>query len=298
MITAKIFEEIGKISVTHNKDFNGIGSLSTTSIPNMLSWLFDEKYLNEVESNLNITGLITTEAIAEKIQRSDICLIIHSDPFAIANLLIDYQTHKLYKKTPNDIHPTAQIHAKAYIADYNVVIGAHTIVEAQASVLPDSIIGQRCVIRTGAIISSDNFNKFRTLSGTVVGPFSDRKVIIGDDVEVGNNTCIDKGDSETDTIIGDRTKLHNQIQICHGTQIGNDCLFWGGVFVCGFASIADQVQIQPRATISNYVRIGKSAYIGINSLVTHDLEEGKSFLGTRALGDRAMLDKLKEKFAK
>lgn len=295
-IDNEVLKNIGGVNMLSDNFFDGIGTLSTRSIPNMLSWLFDEKYLYEVESNLNIKGLIITKDLAGKVQRTDISFIIHTDPFAIAIKLIDYQAQAGYKKEQSNIHPTAQIHPKAYVAEYNVTIGADTIVEAQASILAGSLIGERCIIRTGAVIAADNFNKFRTLSGAVVSPFSDRKAILGNEVEIGNNSCIDKGDSETDTIIGDRSKLHNQVQICHGVQIGTDCLFWGGVFICGFATIADNVQIQPRAIISNHISIGKGAYIGINSLVTHDVDSNKSFLGARTLGDRAMLDKLKEKF--
>jgi UDP-3-O-[3-hydroxymyristoyl] glucosamine N-acyltransferase len=298
VITGRLIEKLTGLSVDAGVYFEGIGNLSDRSMPGFLSWLCDGQYLEELEAGANIRGVITTPELAARIKRRDLVLLLSDDPFAAACRLIDYQCRKGYRRRKSRIAKTAIVDPKAHVADYNVVVGPKTVIEAGALVLPGSEIGRHCVIRSGAVLASDNFNKYRGADGEVLGSFSDRGVKLGDGVEIGNNSCIDKGDSGIDTEIGSGTKIHNQVQICHGVRLGQRCLVWGGVFICGFATVEDDVQLQPRVIISNHVRVGRGAFLGINSVVTHDVAPGASVLGSRALSNRGTLKALGERFRK
>lgn len=296
-IDNKVLREIAGISVEENFLFDGIGNLSERSYPNMMSWLLSEKYLDEMISNPNIKGVIVVPELEQHIPQG-VIRIVHDDPMVLVSKLCDKQAKDAKQIFPNEIHSSAQIHPTAFIADHNVFIGAGTIIEPHAVIMPDVRLGENCLIRSCAVLGSDNFSKFRSLKGLVTGAYSIQGVRIGDEVEIGYNTCIDKGDSGMDTCIGSGTKIHNLCQVSHGAQLGKDCILWGGVFLSGFCELADRVQIQPSSVISNYVKIGADAYIGIHSVVTHDVEAGKTFLGTRQLSSKDTLDKLKASFNK
>lgn len=297
MINSDVIKAVAGIELPISITFNRIGNLSTFSIPNMLSWLFTERYLHEVIENPNIKGLIVTPELQPKIPAS-IYNIVHDDPIIPASALLDYQSRKLYTKFESVVHPTASIHPTAFISDYNVIIGRDTKIEALVSINADVVIGERCNIKSGAVVGSDNFSKFRSLSGKVTGAFSRNGVRIENDVEIGSNCCIDKGDSEIDTIIGEGSKLHNLCQISHGVHIGKECIFWGNVFLSGFVIVGNKVQIQPGAVVSNHLTIGENAFIGLHSIVTKNVDAGKTYLGGRMLNDVNTLNRLKESFKK
>jgi UDP-3-O-[3-hydroxymyristoyl] glucosamine N-acyltransferase len=292
-----ILLEVAGIDAMEELLFDGIGNLSERSFPNLLSWLLSDKYLNEMISNPCIKGVIVVPELEKQIPQG-IIRIVHEDPMVPVSKLCDKQAKDAKQIFPNEIHSQAFIHPSAFIADHNVRIGAGTIIEPHAVIMPDVQLGENCLIRSGAVLGSDNFSKFRSRKGLVTGAYSIQGVRIGDEVEIGYNSCIDKGDSGMDTCIGSGTKIHNLCQVSHGAQLGKDCILWGGVFLSGFCELADRVQIQPSSVVSNYVKIGADAYIGIHSVVTHDVEAGKTFLGSRQLASKDTLDKLKASFNK
>lgn len=291
MIDHKVLLEITGIEAGADVAFGGIGNLSTTSIPDMLSWLLDPKYLGELEANSRIRGVITTQELAELLP-GGVERLVHPDPMIVVEQLVRRQVALADVDYPTVIDPSASIHRLADVSPVNVRIGAGTVVEANATIARNVVIGERCMIRAGAVVGADNFGMFRSMAGRVCGTPSADRVVLGDDVEIGCNTCIDRGDSSTDTVVGSGTKIHAQCQICHGVSIGSEVIFWGGVFVCGFARIGDRVQIQPRSLVSNHVVIGDEAYIGINSVVTKNVAARQAFLGVRTLGSKDTMDRL------
>ena len=149
-----------------------------------------------------------------------------------------------------------------------VSIGADTRLNPRVTIYDDCAIGARCVLHSGAVIGADGFGMARDAGAWVKIPQVGR-VRIGDDVEVGANTTIDRGALD-DTVIGDGVKLDNQIQVGHNcvigahtviagctgisgsVTIGRDCLIGGGVGLVGHISICDRV------TISGFSLITKS----------------------------------------
>lgn len=132
-------------------------------------------------------------------------------------------------------------------------------------------IGQRCLVHSGAVIGADGFGIARGPGGAWTKVPQLGRVVIGDDVEIGANTTIDRGAIE-DTVIGDGVKLDNQIQVGHNvvigrhtaiaaltgiagsTRIGERCIIGGDVAMAGHISIADDVMLGAGARVTNSIR--------------------------------------------
>jgi UDP-3-O-[3-hydroxymyristoyl] glucosamine N-acyltransferase len=149
-----------------------------------------------------------------------------------------------------------------------VAVGDGTRLHPRVTIYHDCIVGTRCVLHSGAVIGADGFGMARDAGAWLKIPQVGR-VRIGDDVEVGANTTIDRGALD-DTVIGEGVKLDNQIQVGHNcvigphtviagctgisgsVTIGRDCLIGGGVGFVGHISICDRV------TISGFTFVTKS----------------------------------------
>jgi len=106
-------------------------------------------------------------------------------------------------------------------------------------------------------------------------------VRIGDDVEVGARTCIDRG-ALGDTSIGPGTKIDDAVYIAHNVHIGRDCLIMAQTALCGSCVIGDRVEISPGAVVRDKVRIGDGARIGLGAVVVKDVVESTTVVGVPA----------------
>ncbi len=173
------------------------------------------------------------------------------------------------------IEPDVQIHSGAYIGR-NVTIGRGTIVHHNAHI-ENATIGADCIIHTGAVIGKDGFGYTRQDGHNVFIPHVGR-VVIGNRVSVGANTCIDRG-AMADTTIGDGTKIDNLCQIAHNVTIGQECFLAGGVGLAGGVVIGDRALLGGHVGIANGVHIGHDAEVGAQSGVFRDVPDGARHLG-------------------
>ena len=211
------------------------------------------------------------------------------------------------------IHPSAavaksaQVDATAHIGPHctvgeRVKIGAHCVLLSNISIGDDSVIGdgtkifpnvtiydrmqigKRVRIHAGTVIGADGF-------GYVFDSGIQRKipqignVIIGDDVEIGANTCIDRG-ALSPTIIGKGTKIDNLVQVAHNLQIGEHCVIMGQVGMAGSTKIGNYVVIASQAGLGGHLKIGDAAIIGAKSGVMTDIAPGEKVLGMPAQPDK------------
>ena len=171
----------------------------------------------------------------------------------------------------------------------NTTIGRAVIIGENTWIGPNStlcycIIGDSNIIHTGVRIGQDGY-------GFSPGFPSHRKVpqlgrvLVGDNVEIGANSCIDRG-SLLDTEIGSGTKIDNLVQIAHNVRVGSGCLFAGQVGVAGSSNIGDYVMIGGQTAISGHLTIGDKVQIGGKSSVTKDIESGRKVLGNPAVDSR------------
>ncbi len=173
------------------------------------------------------------------------------------------------------IEPDVKIFPGAYIGP-NVTIGRGTIVQTGAHI-ENATIGADCVINAGAVIGKDGFGYTRQDGHNVFIPHTGR-VVLGDRVSVGANTCIDRG-AMTDTRIGDGTKIDNLCQIAHGVVVGSECFLASGVGLAGGTVVGDRALLGGHVGIANGVKIGNDAEVGANSGVFRDVPDGARHMG-------------------
>ncbi|MDQ2641700.1 MAG: UDP-3-O-(3-hydroxymyristoyl)glucosamine N-acyltransferase [Pseudomonadota bacterium] len=192
------------------------------------------------------------------------------------------------------VHPAARVHPTASVGAFALVgegaevgarcrLGAHAIIGAgtvlgadtqvleRASVLAGCSIGTRCIVHPGAVIGSDGFGNARDGAEWVKVPQLGR-VRIGDDVEIGANTTIDRGALD-DTVIGDGVRLDNQIQVGHNVSIGAHTAIAACTGIAGSARIGSRCMIGGGTGIGGQLTIADDIVIAGFGMVTRSLTE-------------------------
>lgn len=216
-----------------------------------------------------------------------------------------------------DIHPTACIDATAVIGNGSRIgagsyigpkvqlgenvtlypnvtildectIGKNTVIWSGAVVRERCHMGTDCIIHPNATIGADGFG-FRPdpLKGLVKIP-QIGNVILGNGVEIGANSCVDRGKFSS-TVLGDGCKIDNLIQIGHNSKLGRFCIMAGQSGLAGSVTLGDGVLIGGSASITDHVTIGDGSIIGGGSGVTKDVPAGKTLLGYPAIEARDAL---------
>jgi len=178
------------------------------------------------------------------------------------------------------------IGAQCVVGD-GVSIGESTRLWPGVTIYSGGTLGKRTTIHSGVRIACDGF-------GYVFRDGQHQKIphvgrcIIGDDVEIGANTTIDRG-SIDDTVIGSGTKIDNLVQIAHNVRVGQKCLIMAQVGVAGSTVIGDGAILAGQAGIAGHISIGAGARIGAQAGVFGDVPAGESWSGYPARPHRESL---------
>ncbi len=183
------------------------------------------------------------------------------------------------------VGPGAAIGANTRVGPYvsiadGVQVGADCRIGAHVS-LSHAILADRVVLHPGVRIGQEGFSFAHTASGFLTIPQLGR-VLIGDDVEIGANTTIDRG-SVQNTTIGAGTRIDNLVQIGHNVSIGRCCVIVAQVGISGSTTLEDYVQVGGQAAFTGHVRIGRGARIGAQAGVIGNVPPGAAMLGSPAL---------------
>ncbi len=172
-----------------------------------------------------------------------------------------------------------KILAGAYIGN-NVKIGRNCQIHPYAVIYDDSVLGDNVIIHSGAIIGADGFGyKFR--HGAHIKVPQVGNVVIGDNVEVGANTCIDRG-ALGGTVIGMGSKIDNLVQIGHNNKVGKHVIMCGLTGVSGSCTIEDYAILAGSSGIADHVTIGQGAVVMARSGVAGDVPAGSHYFGSPA----------------
>lgn len=185
------------------------------------------------------------------------------------------------------IHDTAVIDPMAEIGQ-GVSIGAHSVIGAGVVVgdhtfiasnvtLSHCLIGQSCHIHTGVRIGQDGFGFAPTPTGMIPVPQLGR-VIMGDHVNIGANTCIDRG-AGPDTVIGAGSIIDNLVQIGHNVQLGQGCIITAQVGISGSTKIGNYCVFGGQSGTAGHLTIGDGVRVAGQSGVTQDIEAGIEVAG-------------------
>jgi len=166
------------------------------------------------------------------------------------------------------------------VIDDNVVIGSHCRVGSNASV-SHSIIGDHVRLYPGVRIGQDGFGFAIDPQGHVKVPQLGR-VMIEDHVEIGANTCIDRG-AGPDTVIGQGTWIDNLVQIGHNVKIGKGCVIVSQVGISGSTVLEDFVALGGQVGVAGHLRIGMGAQVAAQSGIMKDIPPGEVQMGYPAM---------------
>jgi UDP-3-O-[3-hydroxymyristoyl] glucosamine N-acyltransferase len=161
-----------------------------------------------------------------------------------------------------------------------VVVGDHTRLSARVTVLDGVTIGQRCIVHSGAVLGADGFG-FAEDAGTWVKVPQLGGVILGNDVEVGANTTIDRGTIEA-TVIEDGVKLDNLIQVAHNVRLGAHTVMAAMSGVAGSTRVGRRCRIGGGVVIANQLVICDDVALLFRSVVTRSIETPGVYGGTFA----------------
>jgi UDP-3-O-[3-hydroxymyristoyl] glucosamine N-acyltransferase len=279
---------------------------------NNLSFLADGRYTAVLASS-SPGALLVTPDLAQSAEAIPARIVVDKPAAALLELLPRFYPEVESEPT---IHSTARIGRGATLGEGvtlreyavigdgavigdSVVIGSHSVVGngvrigrrsklfPHVTVYPNSQIGERVVLHSGVRIGSDGF-------GYVFTDGVHRKIphvgrcIIGNDVEVGANTTIDRG-SIDDTVIGPGTKIDNLVQIGHNVQVGALCLIMSQVGIAGSARIGDGCVLAGQAGLGGHITVGAGARIGGQSGVFGNVPPGEVWSGYPARPHRESL---------
>lgn len=281
----------------------GINSIRQARIGD-LTFLSDRRY-NQYLETTGASAVLVTRNVSKACRP----IIQVDDPYGAMQQVLELDAAQPLSAGPG-IHPTAIIDSTAQIAE-NTTIGAHAVIGpgaqiesgstihagvfigdgtkigADALIYPNVTIreritlGDRCIIHPGAVIGADGFG-FNHVNGCHEKIPQTGTVRIGDDVEIGANTAIDRA-TFGETVIGTGTKVDNFVQIGHNCEIGNHCIVCGNAGIAGSTIIADHVVVGAGAGVSGHLEIGAGAMIGGYSGVTRSLKPGEIVFGYPAV---------------
>ncbi|MCR4818490.1 MAG: UDP-3-O-(3-hydroxymyristoyl)glucosamine N-acyltransferase [Fretibacterium sp.] len=174
------------------------------------------------------------------------------------------------------IEAGAQIGAGAYIgADSRV--GAGTVVEPRAVLLAGVRVGKDCLLHSGCVLGCDGFGFTPSPQGPVKIP-QIGGVTVGDNVEIGACTTVDRG-TLADTVIGSGTKIDNHVQVGHNVRVGRSCILCSMTGIAGSSILEDGVTLSVQVGVTDHVRIGTGAVLAARTGVTKDIPAGAVMSG-------------------
>jgi len=268
------------------------------ALPSQLSFLSNPKYRQQLQAS-RAGCVIVAPALLEPALARGAC-IVADDPY-----LYFARVTQLWKRAharPDSlaIHPSAVIADDAVIGDgarigpHCVVergarIGAGTVLKARVYVGEDCTVGARCILHAGVVIGADGFG-FAPHQGAWEKIEQLGAVRIGDDVEIGANTCIDRG-ALADTVVEDGVKMDNLIQIGHNCRIGAHTAIAGCVGIAGSANIGRHCMLGGAAMILGHLTIADGVTISSGTFVARSIHKPGLYTGIFPIDDNASWEK-------
>jgi len=278
---------VGGADLVRDREFQTLGFLSYPH-PAMLVFVESSRFLGRLGRTPEAVCAITTPDLAGKMDFTGGYAtsenprlsfhLIHSHLAAQGFYWTDFDT---------EIHPTACVHPRAYVAARNVRIGAHTNIEPNATVMERSLIGSEVTIRAGAVIGSVGFMTMPCGEMVHAGGIS-----LGDRVQVMSNAVVAAAIFHDSTQIGAGALVGNCAFVSHGVRVGKGSSIGHGAVVAGYVEIGEDVQIGPGASLVNGIRIGHRAHVAVGSVVIGNVEPEQRVAGNFAVGRRALLKHL------
>ncbi|HEX2220747.1 MAG TPA: UDP-3-O-(3-hydroxymyristoyl)glucosamine N-acyltransferase, partial [Gemmatimonadales bacterium] len=177
--------------------------------------------------------------------------------------------------------------AEGVVIGDGVVVGEDTRMDARVVCYPGATIGRRVVLKAGAVIGGDGFG-YLSRGGSHERIPHVGGCLIGDEVEIGSNSTVDRG-SLDDTVIGRGTKLDNLVHVGHNVRIGERCLLMAGVGVAGSTRLGDDVVLAGHVGVTDHLSIGDRVQVAAKSAVIGNVPADSVLSGNPARPNRQVL---------
>ncbi|UPY35950.1 UDP-3-O-(3-hydroxymyristoyl)glucosamine N-acyltransferase [Sediminicoccus sp. KRV36] len=284
--------------------FAGVAPLSTAT-PDQVSYCESRAYAQTLAESQAGLVLVPGE-FAAQVPAGCIAVICRNPALAFG--LVAAQFHP--KPSPDgQIHPSATIHPEARIGA-GTEIGPHAVIEAGAEIgrncrigpfalighhvvlgddcvihshcsVTHAVLGRGVVLHPGARIGQEGFGFTVTEDGRFVTAPQLGSVRLGDGVEIGANSCVDRG-SLGETVLGPGTRLDNLVQVGHNVRTGRGCILVAQVGVSGSTTLGDYVTAGGQSGFAGHLKIGSKVRIGAQAGVMNDIPPGIEILGSPA----------------
>jgi UDP-3-O-[3-hydroxymyristoyl] glucosamine N-acyltransferase len=243
--------------------------------------------------------VIVAPAMREEAQARGAC-IVTADPY-----LYFARVTRLWKSRHSAppgvrVHPSAVVDREAHVDPTAVIgplcvvergarIGAATVLHSRVTVAENCVIGERCTLHPGVVIGADGFG-YAPTEGRWEKIEQLGAVRIGNDVDIGANTCIDRG-ALGDTVIGDGVKLDNLIQIGHNCRIGAHTAMAACTGVAGSTTIGKHCTVGGAAMIIGHITIADHVNVSAGTFVSRSLTQPGHYTGIFPMDDNASWEK-------
>jgi UDP-3-O-[3-hydroxymyristoyl] glucosamine N-acyltransferase len=280
-----------------------------------ITFIGNQKYVRLWETSKASAAIVDEKLIVEPGENRALIRVKDAD-LAMAKLLEVF--NPALPKFDEDIHPTAVVHQTATIGKgckigagcfvgrdvilgddvtlYPHVtifdetkIGSGTVIWSGTVIRERCEIGSHCIFHSNVSIGADGFGyRMREDGRGLVKIPHIGNVVVGHGVEIGANSCVDRGKFSS-TIIGDGCKIDNLVQIAHNCVLGRSCIMAGNSGLAGSVTLGDGVIIGGSASIKDHITIHSGATVGAGSGVMNDVPAGKTVLGYPARDSKEML---------
>lgn len=279
--------------------------------PDILSFLDNKKYVSVFKETRAGACFVRPE-LAAQAPAGTVCLI-HKNPYKAyalaAQAFYPPPAPAPYRAPSAVVDARAQIGADCHI-DHAALIGAHVKIGARTRIGPmaviedgveigedcdigarvyvtHALIGNKVRLHPGAVIGRPGFGFAIDPAGYVAVPQLGR-VVVGDDVEIGANTTIDRG-AGPDTVIGQGSRIDNLVQIGHNVQIGKYCVIVSQTGISGSTQLGDYVMTGGQSGLAGHLKIGAGARIAAQSGIMRDIPPGQEVMGSPAVPIRQFM---------
>ena len=287
----------GELSGDASTLITALAPLESAS-PSELSFLSNPRYQQQLAAS-QAACVIVSPAMRMVAEQRGACIVAEQPYLYFARVTQLWRQAQGRGSKPG-VHPSAvvdpqaQVHPTASIGPLCVVergarIGAHTVLKSRVTLGEDCVVGERCLLHAGVVIGADGFG-FAPNAGVWEKIEQLGAVRIGNDVEIGANTCIDRG-ALADTVLEDGVKLDNLVQIGHNVHVGAHTAMAGCVGVAGSATIGAYCTVGGGAIVLGHLTLADHVNISAATVVTRTISEPGHYTGMFPIDDNARWEK-------
>lgn len=282
ILKSEVLEVEGEIKNVYIDNLADVKHVNATT----LDWISPSKNnKQEIAEKSNATVLLVDESVGAI--KGKILIKVRNPRTALAkvgNVFFVNQPAQGIHKTAI-VSENAKIGENVYIGPYSVIgdaiIGDGCKISSHVRIYDNTVLGENCIIKEGAVLGGTGFGfeidddgnhfRFPQIGG----------LIIGQCVEIGANTCIDRG-ALSDTEIGDYTKIDNLVHIAHNVNIGKNAMIIACSEISGSCVIEDNAWIGPNTSVREWQHLGERVLTGIGSVIVKDVPDGEVWAGNPA----------------